>query len=347
MKKKVEAIFKYVSREIHYLGIEYGLNGYQPRFPSKVIREKYGDCKDKATLMKVFFDLAGIRSNITLVRTRDIGSVETLPILTIFNHAVLTVYSPAGLPYIVDGTVDWGLPWEVPHNLTDGLAYEIDNRTYHFKKITNNPEQNNLVTIKNSCIINGDMSLNAERELIKEGNAAFEARHLLDNLDTARESLQQFWSSVFPKVTVDNIKLLSDIDSKKIDYSYRLTIEDFVNKHNKRFRPFINRYSLYDSYGTQKAITAPMLLPVEINTKTTTIFKLDESYQFAYLPTYAPIDNEIFSVKLDIKKNSDKMITVNYRIRIKKREVPPNEYADFKTALLKLKEMMEWEVEIK
>src|SRR5262249_33134235 len=47
---KIQAIYKYVSTEVHYVGVDFGIGRYQPHFAAEVLSNQYGDCKDKHTL---------------------------------------------------------------------------------------------------------------------------------------------------------------------------------------------------------------------------------------------------------------------------------------------------------
>ena len=67
---KIDALYNYVSREIRYVAIEIGIGGYQPHPAPDVYKNKYGDCKDKATLLMTMLDHIGLRGYPALVGTR-------------------------------------------------------------------------------------------------------------------------------------------------------------------------------------------------------------------------------------------------------------------------------------
>ena len=342
-KQKVEKIFKYVSQDIHYLGIEYGLNGYQPRFPSKVIREKFGDCKDKATLMKVFLKMAGIDSNITLIRTKDIGDIETLPVLTVFNHAVLTVYSPKGLPYVVDPTVEWGLPWELPRSLLDAFAMEMDDNGFRMKKVKKNPGQTDQTIISNRCVLSSDLKLSFVRSFEKSGYEAFRARHLMENEQTAQEDLQSIWSGRYARAVVKDIELLSELWDSPVKYRYGVDIWNFVSADTMKFSPFIYPISFYETYALLDTIDKPIELGLNSTSRTETEIVLPDDFKIASLPKYTDIENKLMSVKVGISRK-DQIITLKYSVRFKKDLIVPEDYELLKNSLLKFKEMMDMEV---
>jgi len=48
---KVQRVAKFVQDDIRYVAIELGIGGWQPHHAADIYTHRYGDCKDKATLM--------------------------------------------------------------------------------------------------------------------------------------------------------------------------------------------------------------------------------------------------------------------------------------------------------
>ncbi|HMD18389.1 MAG TPA: DUF3857 and transglutaminase domain-containing protein, partial [Terriglobales bacterium] len=59
---KLRAIYNYVSLRYHYVGIALGVGRYQPHAASEVLANRYGDCKDKHTLLAALLSAVGIRA---------------------------------------------------------------------------------------------------------------------------------------------------------------------------------------------------------------------------------------------------------------------------------------------
>ena len=49
--ERISATLKFVQDEIRYLGLESGIGAYKPFSPSKVLNQRFGDCKDKSWLL--------------------------------------------------------------------------------------------------------------------------------------------------------------------------------------------------------------------------------------------------------------------------------------------------------
>jgi transglutaminase-like putative cysteine protease len=92
---KIQSIANYMQRNIRYVGIEIGIGGLQPHTADEVFRNRYGDCKDKATLLRAMLESVGIHSTWVLVDTRR-GFVDpTIPSID-GNHAIAAIEIPAG-----------------------------------------------------------------------------------------------------------------------------------------------------------------------------------------------------------------------------------------------------------
>ncbi len=91
-EQKVLAILDFVQREVRYLGVELGANTHRPHPPAQVLRQRFGDCKDKVTLFCALLREAGIAAAPTLVNTYRLHTTtESLPSPYAFNHVIARV----------------------------------------------------------------------------------------------------------------------------------------------------------------------------------------------------------------------------------------------------------------
>lgn len=96
-EQKMRELTKYIQKEIRYVAIELGIGGWQPHSAADVFAHRYGDCKDKATLLSSMLKLAGIDSYYLIINTRR-GAVgpDTPPMMYLFNHVILAIKLPEG-----------------------------------------------------------------------------------------------------------------------------------------------------------------------------------------------------------------------------------------------------------
>lgn len=91
---KMQALAGFVQSQIRYVAIELGIGGFQPHPAVEVFTHRYGDCKDKATLLSSMLKEIGIESYYVIINAeRGAVSAATPPNLE-FNHVILAIALP-------------------------------------------------------------------------------------------------------------------------------------------------------------------------------------------------------------------------------------------------------------
>ena len=92
--ERITAIARFVQR-LQYVSIDIGVgkgNGYRPHAASQVLAKAYGDCKDKANLMRAMLKAVGITAYPVFIFSGDATLVrEEWPSPTQFNHCIIAV----------------------------------------------------------------------------------------------------------------------------------------------------------------------------------------------------------------------------------------------------------------
>lgn len=95
---KMRAIAQFIQRDIRYVAIELGIGGWQPHSAADIFVHKYGDCKDKVTLMSSMLGEVGVESYYVSINThRGAVTPETPASMGLFNHEILAVRLADGL----------------------------------------------------------------------------------------------------------------------------------------------------------------------------------------------------------------------------------------------------------
>ena len=102
---RLTAAIRFVQDEIRYQAVSLGTGGWIPNDPEHVLDVRYGDCKDKTTLLNLLLrDLGVGHAHAALVHTRQgAGLAEKLPSMGVFNH-VISVVEHDGQRYWIDAT---------------------------------------------------------------------------------------------------------------------------------------------------------------------------------------------------------------------------------------------------
>jgi hypothetical protein len=94
---KMQTLAEFVQHDIRYVAIELGIGGLQPHSATDVFSHRYGDCKDKATLMRTMLREIGVDSYYVLINTERGSVTRDMPAHSGFNHAITAIKLPDGL----------------------------------------------------------------------------------------------------------------------------------------------------------------------------------------------------------------------------------------------------------
>jgi len=128
---KVAAIYRYVSTEIRYVSLSFGLGRFAAHPPAEVLAHQYGDCKDKAVLLQALLDAVGVRTVPILINTgRSIADDFASPLE--FDHMI--ALAPRGPDLLkgvwMDATTEVAPLGMLISTLRDKRGLAIDGRTH-------------------------------------------------------------------------------------------------------------------------------------------------------------------------------------------------------------------------
>lgn len=100
-------------KQVRYTGLELGDAAIIPITPVEVLARRYGDCKDKATLLVAALRQAGLKANVALLLTgTGLDVSPELPGFGLFNHAIVRVEGPE--PLWIDATAQYTRVGDLP-----------------------------------------------------------------------------------------------------------------------------------------------------------------------------------------------------------------------------------------
>ena len=68
--EKIKALYDYVAPEFRYVSLSFGVGRYQPHSAGDIFANKYGDCKDKHTLLSTMLDVIGVHADPVLINSQ-------------------------------------------------------------------------------------------------------------------------------------------------------------------------------------------------------------------------------------------------------------------------------------
>src|SRR5262245_19317920 len=113
--------------------------------PGETLKRKYGDCKDKSTLLVALLRAAEIPANVALLNVGGwTDADEELPGLGLFDHAIVEV--PGNPEYWIDATDEFARLGQLPAGDQGRLALIAAEGTERLKRIPeSSSEQNRMV----------------------------------------------------------------------------------------------------------------------------------------------------------------------------------------------------------
>jgi len=124
---KVRALYNFVSKKVRYLSlVSLGIGGYEPHSAREVLQTRYGDCKDKDTLLAALLEAEGLRTSSVLMNPlRELDPDVPSPwpfthVITMLPLGKDEIWMDTSTPFLPFRT----LPYQLRH--TKGLAIPPD-----------------------------------------------------------------------------------------------------------------------------------------------------------------------------------------------------------------------------
>jgi len=94
---KLNRITTYIQKNIRYFIIMKGIGGWQAHYAADIYRNRYGDCKDKTTLLISMLQAIGIRAHYLVVAVGELqGAVNPDAPAHFSNHVITAIELPNG-----------------------------------------------------------------------------------------------------------------------------------------------------------------------------------------------------------------------------------------------------------
>lgn len=248
---RVRAIGDYV-KDLRYASINMDLSsggGYTPREASEVFRVGYGDCKDKANLLRSMLQVVGIRAYPVVVNASNNDVVyPKWPSTFYFNHCIAAVEvddsvdSPAviededlGRLLFVDATSSLTPIGELPFTEQGGLTVIGKRGLDRLVRLPQAPPEENLTTreIKAELLPNGGMiGLVSDRYHGKKANE--ERRLRLQNDEKEYKGIYERW--IGDGNASSRVELRKVEDNEATDRSFEVELEFAISGYAKSMR---------------------------------------------------------------------------------------------------------------
>lgn len=334
-RAKLEAIYEHVIRSTRYVGLEFGIHGYKPYRTTDIYNRRFGDCKDKASLLKVMLGLVGIEAHLVLVRTRDQGRIGELPAsLSAFNHAI--IYVPK-FDLFIDGTAEHSGAFELPAG-DQGASVVIieDGKGATFRTIPySTPDQNvEDFELEVALASDGDAKVDYAMTMTGSSNAGWRAS--LESPDHRKEQITKLFAGMFPGTTVSSVALpgITDLHAP-VRLEAELAVPAWATTQaggSLRWRTLGYEAALVRGFAAQQTREHPLELGVPSREQRRIRYQLPRNYEFGTVPANAKLDAGFGSFELSVS-TAGNVATVETRFELRASRIEPADYVKFREFL--------------
>jgi len=328
--EKVRAIHNYVVQNTRYLHVGLGIHGWKPYRTTTCFRNRYGDCKDKAALLKVMFEEAGVKANLVLVRTRRLGSVEDFPAsMHIFNHAI--AYVPS-LDLYLDGTAEYNGTRELTSMDQGAQALVVeDGGNTRWVTLPVDESSVNLMVREMTVDLTGGEPVTTLKITARGANAVY-YRSTLEDPERRDEVLEKQLASDFPGAKVVEAKY-SDMSKleRPVEITVTFTGGRLLRESDQRryLYPLGERKDLLGAYAEQAERNQDLSIRVPFATKTTMRYRLPADAKAGKLPPSKNLKSKFGTLDIEYRRDKDAVIAeVRYSIDVQR--VSASEYPEFR-----------------
>lgn len=301
---------RFVQDEIRYMGIENNVYSHKPHDPSQVIKQRYGDCKDKSLLLCALLKANNIESYPCLVNTRMAAHTsDLLPSTLDFNHCICLL--------IIDDEKIWVDP---TYTLQRGSIRDIYFPEYG-KALVVKQGENSLTDIRESSKGNIDVQEQFEfHEIGMDGFLKVRSMYSGSYADNIRNDLQSnsienlqksyldFYANLYDSLEVEEPVSYEDNDTNNTVFvyeSYRLKniwklSEEDTNKFYFDFSQQLLKYNFFSlpkkerqgpvaiKYPVNMDYTIAVTTPEGWNVKEEQVNVNNEAFQFMFKSMLEP-----------------------------------------------------------
>ena len=244
---RIKALAHFAQRDVRYAAIEIGIGGFQPHPASQIFTNRYGDCKDKATVLSAMLAQIGVKSYYIPVHTDRGIYTEKTPPTNGFNHVILAIQLPDGsfktpMPaiyehpqlghlLIFDPTSQVDPLGQIPYYEQDNYGLLVTERGGELIHLPMSAPELNRMTRTAKLTLMADGSLKGEVQEVRTGVEAAIGRYTFEHETNAdrRKTMERFLGRMMGNVQLTSMDAenLDDIE-KDLVIRYKFTAEHYA-----------------------------------------------------------------------------------------------------------------------
>ena len=328
---KIREIYHFVASQIRYVGIELGQGAYQPTPADQVLSVRYGDCKDKTTLMISMLSLLGIEAFPVMLNPAPYQRIDLeLPSLGQFSHLIAAIPRDNGNYIWLDPTADTCGYGDLPARNRGRKGFVIRSDRGEFVDIPISTSESNRLVTDTQIILAEDGTVQGAMRIDTLGQYNIEARLEYKQVSPSawKDTFAVGLSKQFPGVRVDSVQIsdLKDLNVP-VQLNVAFTVENYVEPvgNNHLMLPLPNdEFSDYAEIFAAAERQYPLDLSYPMQMKKTIRIALPEGWK-ATCPKDVRLENRFASMERGYKLEGNQ-IRYEINFTIKEAIIPPEDY---------------------
>jgi transglutaminase-like putative cysteine protease/Flp pilus assembly protein TadD len=337
----IRAVYDFVVTSTRYVGLEFGIHGYKPYRVDQVLSRRFGDCKDKASLMHALLEALGVDSRLVLLRMRRLGRIPERPAsLAVFNHAIL--YVPAHRLWL-DGTATWHGSRELPAEDRGATVLVVNpGAPAWFGETPEAGPGDNLTetSLEVALAQDGGAAIRGTSRVAGERAASYRSAYQAE--ETRRAAFEQAWNRTFPGLEVKRVAL-SDLGRLEDDVSmsFELEVARYANpdRGGLRFTPFGQSAVYAEAWAPLSSRRWPLFLGQPWENRFTYRHALPPGWTAAEVPAPASLEAPFGSFEVRYRAEGG-TLTAEGRVAFRQSLVAVTDYPAFRDFLARIDRAM-------
>jgi transglutaminase-like putative cysteine protease len=341
---RVRAVYRLVLTSTHYVALEFGIYSYKPYPVADVYARRFGDCKDKASLMIAMLRAVGVPADFVLVRTRPLGSiVPGAASIALFNHAI--AYVPQ-FDLWLDGTADYYGLRELPLDDQGAMALTIDEKgAAQLRRIPVSQPQDNLTSRNVQAVIRSNGTIDFTGTSTTRGEDAPALRRDFEVQERQRESLRKGLAEFFPTVKLDTVAVEAADSDHPVQVRFAGRLDVFQGQRTIDLRAtwmqrdYLQKLALLSSRTQDVQLGSPWTTQEEFH------FRLPAGAEVSQLPTDSTLSTSFGKAHIHFA-NSNREIVIRSDVQFVRTRIEASEYAEFRSFCADLEQAFRREIRV-
>jgi cellulose synthase operon protein C len=340
---RVDAIDDLVLRSTRYVALEFGIYGFKPYPVAQTFSRKFGDCKDKASLMVALLRAAGIDAQIALLRTQHLGEILPQPAsASVFDHAI--VYVPE-FDLWLDGTAEFARLRELPVEDQGVMALTVDlDGKAVLRRTPRSTADDNYSRRTINATLDGDGTIHFSGATYVRGEDAPELRRQLEVRDAKLGYVRERLAQVLPAVEIHNVEAPVG-SAEAVSLSFSGDLVAYRGHRNASLPSSWMERNYLSTLAPGASRTQDLLLDAPWTTEEEVHIQLPAGARVASLPESQTIVTDFGSARIEYEVHG-RDVTVLSNVQFVTTRIPARQFSAFRDFTGKLESTFHRNIEV-